>query len=291
MLREQQQLFWQWEQVNLPRKLFIRNWERKVDPMNIFVCIKQVPSTNKVQVDEKTGVLKRDGIASKMNPYDLYALETALRLKAEHGGTVTVGTMGPPQAQAVVKEAYMMGADEGYVFSDRRLGGADVLATSYTLSQAIQSVGDFDLILCGKQTTDGDTAQVGPAIAEHLGIPHAAWVSKLTLSGDGVDAEQQLQDVIETVHMPFPCLVTVEQDIHVPRLPSLKVAREIGDKPVHIQGLDTFLDTDPNHYGLTGSPTQVERIFPPANDTEHEMWEGEGASEKLCDILKKWKFI
>ena len=291
MLREQQQLFWQWEQVNLPRKLFIRNWERKVDPMNIFVCIKQVPSTNKVQVDEKTGVLKRDGIASKMNPYDLYALETALRLKAEHGGTVTVGTMGPPQAQAVVKEAYMMGADEGYVFSDRRLGGADVLATSYTLSQAIQSVGDFDLILCGKQTTDGDTAQVGPAIAEHLGIPHAAWVSKLTLSGDGVDAEQQLQDVIETVHMPFPCLVTVEQDIHVPRLPSLKGAREIGDKPVHIQGLDTFLDTDPNHYGLTGSPTQVERIFPPANDTEHEMWEGEGASEKLCDILKKWKFI
>lgn len=259
--------------------------------MNIFVCIKQVPSTNKVQVDEKTGVLKRDGIASKMNPYDLYALETALRLKAEHGGTVTVGTMGPPQAQAVVKEAYMMGADEGYVFSDRRLGGADVLATSYTLSQAIQSVGDFDLILCGKQTTDGDTAQVGPAIAEHLGIPHAAWVSKLTFSGDGVDAEQQLQDVIETVHMPFPCLVTVEQDIHVPRLPSLKVAREIGDKPVHIQGLDTFLDTDPNHYGLTGSPTQVERIFPPANDTEHEMWEGEGASEKLCDILKKWKFI
>ncbi len=148
--------------------------------MNIFVCIKQVPSTNKVQVDEKTGVLKRDGIASKMNPYDLYALETALRLKAEHGGTLTVGTMGPPQAQAVVKEAYMMGADEGYVFSDRRLGGADVLATSYTLSQAIQSVGDFDLILCGKQTTDGDTAQVGPAIAEHLGIPHAAWVSKLT---------------------------------------------------------------------------------------------------------------
>ena len=259
--------------------------------MNIFVCIKQVPSTNKVQVDEKTGVLKRDGIASKMNPYDLYALETALRLKAQHGGTVTVGTMGPPQAQAVVKEAYMMGADEGYVFSDRRLGGADVLATSYTLSQAIQSVGDFDLILCGKQTTDGDTAQVGPVIAEHLGIPHAAWVSKLTVSGDGVDAEPQLQDVIETVHMPFPCLVTVEQDIHVPRLPSLKVAREIGDKPVHIQGLDTFLDTDPNHYGLTGSPTQVERIFPPANDTEHEIWEGEGSANKLHNILKKWKFI
>ena len=185
----------------------------------------------------------------------------------------------------------MMGADEGYVFSDRRLGGADVLATSYTLSQAIRSVGDFDLILCGKQTTDGDTAQVGPAIAEHMGIPHAAWVSRIEAETNGVVVEQQLQDVIETVHMPFPCLVTVEQDIHVPRLPSLKVAREIGDKPVHIQGLDTFLDTDPNHYGLTGSPTQVERIFPPANDTEHEMWAGEGAAEKLHDILKKWKFM
>ena len=119
--------------------------------MNIFVCIKQVPSTNKVQVDEKTGVLKRDGIASKMNPYDLFALETALRLKEKHGGKVTVGTMGPPQAQAVVSEAYMMGADEGYVFSDRRLGGADVLATSYTLSQAIQSVGDFDLIFAASR--------------------------------------------------------------------------------------------------------------------------------------------
>ena len=259
--------------------------------MNIFVCIKQVPATNKVQVDEKTGVLKRSGIAGKMNPYDLFALETALRLKAAYGGTVTVGTMGPPQAQAVVKEAYMMGADDGYVFSDRRLGGADVLATSYTLSQAIRSVGDFDLILCGKQTTDGDTAQVGPAIAEYMGIPHAAWVSRLTVNGDGVDAEQQLQDVIETVHMPFPCLVTVEQDIYVPRLPSLKTAREIGDRPVHVQGLDTFLDRDENHYGLAGSATQVERIFPPENDTEHEVWEEGGNAERLMSVLKKWKFI
>ena len=259
--------------------------------MNIFVCIKQVPSTNKVQVDETTGVLKRDGIMSKMNPYDLFALETALRLKKQYGATVTVGTMGPPQAQAVVKEAYMMGADDGYVFSDRRLGGADVLATSYTLSQAIQSVGNFDLILCGKQTTDGDTAQVGPAIAEHLGIPHAAWVSKLEVVGDGVNAEQQLQDVIETVHMPFPCLVTVEQDIYTPRLPSLKTARESADKPVHIQGLDDFLDTDPNHYGLAGSPTQVERIFPPANNLEHEMWEDIDSIGNLIDVLKKWKFI
>ena len=116
-------------------------------------------------------------------------------------------------------------------------------------------------------------------------------MSKLEVVGDGVNAEQQLQDVIETVHMPFPSLVTVEQDIHVPRLPSLKTAREIGDKPVHIQGLDTFLDTDPNHYGLTGSPTQVERIFPPQNDVEHEVWTGDDSADKLLNTLKKWKFV
>lgn len=259
--------------------------------MNIFVCIKQVPATSKVQVDEKTGVLKRGGVAGKMNPYDLYALETALRLKAQTGGTVVVGTMGPPQAQAIIREAYMMGADDGWVFSDRRLGGADVLATSYTLSQAIRSAGDFDLILCGKQTTDGDTAQVGPAIAEYLGIPHAAWVSRLTVAGDGIDVEQQLQSVVETVHMPFPCLVTVEQEIFMPRLPSLKLEREIRDKPIHIVGLEHFADTDPNHYGLSGSATQVERIFPPQNDVERETLTGDDLAGKLHDTLKKWKFI
>lgn len=259
--------------------------------MNIFVCIKQVPATNKVEVDEKTGVLKRAGVQSKMNPYDLYALETGLRLKEQHGGTVTVGTMGPPQAEAVIREAYMMGADEGYVFSDRRLGGADVLATSYTLSQAIRSIGDFDLILCGKQTTDGDTAQVGPAIAESMGIPHAAWVSRLEPVGNGVDVEQQLQHVVETVHMPFPCLVTVEQDIFMPRLPSLKREKEVRNKPVHILTLDDFLDRDPEHYGLSGSPTQVERIFPPENDIEKETWTGDGCGSRLFDVLVAWKTI
>ena len=261
--------------------------------MNIFVCIKQVPATNKVQVDEKTGVLKRDGVMSKMNPYDLFALETALRLKEQYGGKVVVGTMGPPQAQSVVREAYMMGADEGYVFSDRRLGGADVLATSYTLSQAIRSVGDFDLILCGRQTTDGDTAQVGPAIAEHLNVPHAAWVSKIDVKENGVTVEQQLQDVVETAWMPFPCVVTMEQDVYTPRLPSLKRKKEVIDRPITINNLDTFMDTDPKHYGLTGSPTQVERIFPPVSDIKRETWTGDEkeSTQKLHDQLKSWKFI
>jgi len=259
--------------------------------MNIFVCIKQVPATNRVQVDEATGVLIRDGVESKMNPYDLFALEVALRLKEAHGGRVAVGTMGPPQAQAVVREAYMMGADEGYIFSDRRLGGADVLATSYTLSQAIQSVGDFDLILCGKQTTDGDTAQVGPAIAEHMGIPHAAWVSAIEVRDGGVTVEQQLQDVVETAWMPFPCLVTVEQDVVMPRLPSLKRKRETKEQPIVLRTLDDFMDRDETHYGLTGSPTQVERIFPPERDVQRQMWEGADTARRLHDQLKKWKFI
>ena len=259
--------------------------------MNIFVCIKQVPATNKVEVDEKTGVLKRAGVLSKLNPDDLYALETALRLRERCGGKISVGTMGPSQAQAVVREAYMMGADEGYVFSDRRLGGADVLATSYTLSQAIRSTGDYDLIICGRQTTDGDTAQVGPAVAEHMGIPHAAWVSAVEPAGDGIDVCQQLQDVIETVHIPFPCLITVQKDIYMPRLPSLKTAREIGQKPVNILSLDDFPDTDETHYGLSGSATQVERIFPPENNVTREVISGPDSAQKLIERLKSRKFL
>ena len=259
--------------------------------MNILVCVKQVPGSSNVEVDPVTGVLKRDGVASKMNPYDLYGIELALDLVEAHGGTVETITMGPPQAKSVILESICMGAVRGTVLSDRKFAGADVLATAYTLSQGVRAAGNFDLIICGKQTTDGDTAQVGPAIAEHMGIPHAAWVSRIDVSDDGIDVEQQLQDVIETVHMPFPCLVTVEQDIFMPRLPSLKVEREIREKPIHIQGLDTFLDTDPSHYGLSGSPTQVERIFPPQNDVERETWTEGDLAEKLHDTLRKWKFI
>ncbi|MDR3602471.1 MAG: electron transfer flavoprotein subunit beta/FixA family protein, partial [Desulfosporosinus sp.] len=147
--------------------------------MEILVCIKQVPGISKIEVDPITGVLKRDGVDSKMNPYDLYAIETALRIKEQVGGTVKVISMGPPQAQDVIKEAYMMGADEGALVSDRKFAGADVLATAYTISQGVRKMGNFDLILCGKQTTDGDTAQVGPEMAEYLGIPHIANVLKI----------------------------------------------------------------------------------------------------------------
>ncbi len=259
--------------------------------MDIFVCVKQVPATSKMTVDEKTGVLKRDGVESKMNPYDLFALETALIFREQYGAKVTVGTMGPPQAQEIILEAYMMGADEGYLFSDKRLGGADVLATSYALSQGIKAIGDFDLILCGKQTTDGDTAQVGPSIAEHMHIPHVAWGSRIEKQGEGVQVEQQLQDTVETVWMPFPCLVTVEKDICVPRLPSLMLYKSVRHKPVTVLGLERFMDQQPEHYGLMGSPTQVERIFPPDVNTQQNVIRGEQCGQQLYELLITEKLI
>lgn len=262
--------------------------------MNILVCIKQVPGTNKIEVDEETGVLKRDGIESKMNPYDLYALETALRIKEKVGGSITVISMGPPQAGAIIREAYMMGVDEGYLLSDRAFAGADVLATSYTLSQGIKSIGEFDLIICGKQTTDGDTAQVGPAIAEHLNIPHVAWVSDINQVDDkGIIVEQDLAESVESIQLRYPCLITVEKDIVQPRLPSYKKKLETQDKPVKMLCLKDFSDQDEKKYGLLGSPTRVEKVFPPESNSERILWEG--SSEELAnrchDTLKRLKFI
>lgn len=147
--------------------------------MKIVVCMKQVPATSKVDIDPETGAMKRMSGETRTNPYDLFALETALAIREKTGGTVTVLTMGPPQAEEMIRDAYTMGADEGVILSDRKFAGADVLATSYALAQGIQVIGGADLIICGRQTTDGDTAQVGPAIAEHLTIPHAAWVAEI----------------------------------------------------------------------------------------------------------------
>ena len=181
--------------------------------MNIIVCIKQVPGTAQVEIDEKTGVLKRDGVASKMNPFDLFAIESAMRLKEKYGGRVTALTMGPPQAEKVLREAFMMGVDDAVLLSDRRFGGADVLATSYTISQGIRKIGSYDLILCGKQTTDGDTAQVGAELAEFLGIPHLANVTKLMelVEGKKLDVEAEIPLHVVDVRMSLPCLLTVEK--------------------------------------------------------------------------------
>ncbi|MDR3586735.1 MAG: electron transfer flavoprotein subunit beta/FixA family protein [Desulfosporosinus sp.] len=262
--------------------------------MEILVCIKQVPGTSKIEVDPITGVLKRDGVDSKMNLYDLYAIETALRIKEQKGGTIKVISMGPPQAKDVIKEAFMMGADEGALVSDRKFAGADVLATSYTISQGVRKLGNFDLILCGKQTTDGDTAQVGPEMAEYLEIPHIANVLKIIeLKEKSVVVEMDMPNTVEIAEIQFPCLLTVEKDIFQPRLPSYKKKVSTKDREIKIITLNDFADQDEKRYGLSGSPTQVERIFPPSVNNDRETWTGTGAqlSSKIMEKLKHLKFV
>ena len=262
--------------------------------MRITVCIKQVPGTSQVEIDPETGVLKRDGVESKMNPFDLYALETALRLKQLYGGEVTVVSMGPPQAQAVVREAFMMGADRGFLLSDRRFGGADVLATSYTLAQGVRAAGEFDLIICGKQTTDGDTAQVGAELAESLGIPHVTNVCRIhDADASAITVTQDMPLNQLTAKIALPALITVDKNIFEPRLPSYKLMRATADREVKILTLDDLADRDPVHYGLNGSPTQVKRIFPPEKGDRQERWDGPEAesADRLFRYLADHKFL
>ena len=262
--------------------------------MRILVCIKQVPGSTNVEVDPITGVLKRDGIQSKMNPYDLYAIETALNLTEKYGGTVEVITMGPPKAKTVISEAICMGATQGTVLSDRRFAGADVLATAYTVSQGIKKAGDFDLILCGKQTTDGDTAQVGAEVAEFLSLPNVANVLCVEQVCDGkifVTASQD--DKIVHLSIKMPCLISVDGDINTPRLPSYKRMKVIDDENIKFLSMDNFDDQNQKNYGLAGSATQVERIFPPEKNTEKHSIEGSAQeqADELYALVRRIKLV
>lgn len=261
---------------------------------NILVCMKQVPAGTQVEIDPETGAMKRLGSQTRTNPYDLFALETALSLKEQLGGRVTVLTMGPPQAEEMMRDAYSMGADEAVIMADRRFAGADVLATAYTLAQGIRLLGGADLILCGRQTTDGDTAQVGPAIAEHLGIPHAAWVSEI-LAADTktVQVKQDLASVTQISEIPYPCLITVEKDICVPRLPSYLLQRATRDRAIRFFHFDDLPDQEEKHYGLAGSPTSVERMFAPPEAEKQVRLEGSASekAERLFSILTAKKII
>ena len=262
--------------------------------MNILVCIKQVPSTSEVEVDEKTGVLKREGIDSKINPYDLYAIEMAVRIKEKQSAKVSVLTMGPPQASEIIKEAYMMGVDSGAILSDKKFAGADVLATAYTISQGIKKSTIPDLIICGKQTTDGDTAQVGPEIAEFLNIPHVAYVNKIVdVKEKSIIVEMDFEKSIEISEISFPCLITVDKEVGQPRLPSFKLKLKTKNRDIPIYSILDLEARDEKQFGLDGSPTQVIKIFPPKHNTDHILWEGkaEELSEKLSNKLKELKFI
>ncbi len=262
--------------------------------MKVLVCIKQVPGSNNVEVDEKTGVLKRSGVASKMNPYDLYAIETALTLTERYGGSVEVITMGPPQAKSIIIEAICMGAERGCVLSDRKFAGADVLATAYTLSQGIKKCGEYDLIICGKQTTDGDTAQVGAELSEYLNIPNVSNVLSIDDVSDGkitLTAALDNKTVKQTVKTP--ALISTESEINTPRLPSYKVKQNTGDDLVKFLSFADFDDKDEKKYGLAGSATQVERIFPPEKNTEKRSVLGtaEEQTSELLTLISTLKMI
>lgn len=262
--------------------------------LNVVVCIKQVPASSDVSVDPVTGVLIRDGNNTKMNPYDLYGIETALRIKEQSNAYVKTITMGPPPAKAVLEESLWMGCDDALLMSDRKFGGADVVATSYTLSQGIKHFGNFDIIICGKQTTDGDTAQVGAEMAEFLGIPHVAYVDYITnIYEDSIDVVTVLDKTIETINIKFPCLITVDKTGVVPRLPSYKRGRELKNYEIKTISLADLDDQNENKYGLKGSPTQVERIFPPIRNKKNEIIKGtdESLANTMFNILKDSKFI
>ena len=262
--------------------------------MKIVVCMKQVPATSKVDIDPETGAMKRMSGETRTNPYDLFALETALQIREQTGGTVTVLTMGPPQAEEMIRDAYTMGADDAVILSDRKFAGADVLATSYALAQGIQVIGDVDLIICGRQTTDGDTAQVGPAIAEHLTIPHAAWVAEIQKVTDtSIQVRQDLASVTQVSEIPYPCLLTIDKDTCVPRLPSYLLKKATKDRPVRILGFADMPDQDLSRYGLVGSPTSVERMFAPPEGDAQVYLKGSASdkAKELFSILIRKKIL
>lgn len=257
--------------------------------MKIVVCIKQVPDTTDVKINPETNTLMREGVASIVNPFDMYAIEEAIRIKEMVGGdsVVTALTMGPPQAEAVLREAIAMGVDKGVLLCDRAFAGADTWATSYALAQAIKTLGGADIILFGKQASDGDTAQVGPGVATHLDIPQITYVRKLvSIDAASITAQRMLEEGNETIRASLPCALTVVKEINEPRLPSLKGKMNAKKAQITVWKAEN-IGADPQKCGLNGSPTKVIRIFTPATRSDGEILVGEPeeAAEKLVDKL------
>ncbi|MFH0763661.1 MAG: electron transfer flavoprotein subunit beta/FixA family protein [Candidatus Omnitrophota bacterium] len=256
--------------------------------MNIIICIKQVPNTTDVKIDPVTNTLIRDGVESVINPFDVYAIEEGVRLKERFGGKVTVITMGPPQAENALKEAISLGCDEAILVSDRKFAGSDTWATSYTLSSAIKKVGAFDIILCGKQASDGDTAQVGPGISTHLDIPQVTYVKKIEeIANNKARVERMTEEGYDIVETPVPCLFTVVKEINTPRLPSLRgMMRAKSAKITRWTAED--IKADPKSIGLDGSPTRVVKIFTPPIRKGGEILKGDTAdiAAELVELLK-----
>ncbi|MBU1275159.1 MAG: electron transfer flavoprotein subunit beta/FixA family protein [Proteobacteria bacterium] len=255
--------------------------------MKIAVCIKQVPDTANVKLDPETHTLKREGVESIVNPFDLFALEAALRIREQAGGEIVAITMGPPQAEAVIKEAIGYGVDEGLLLSDRAFAGADTWATTAALAKAIEGLGGVDLVVCGKQAVDGDTAQVGPGIAQRLGLPHVAFVKGFReIENRRLVVERQMDDGFDVVEMPLPGLITVVREVGEPRPPSLK--GKMRAKKYAIPMKDAAqLGLEAGQVGLAGSFTQVVKVFAPSHGGERHRLEGppEQTGAQVIDAL------
>ena len=260
--------------------------------MNIVVCIKQVPDTAEIKINPETNTLVREGVPSIINPYDLHALEAGVQIKEELGGTVTVITMGPPQAESALREAISLGADEVILISDRAFAGSDTWATSYTLSRAIKKIG-ADIIFCGKQAIDGDTAQVGPETAEFLGIPHISYVKKIEYIKDGViRVQRMMEDGYDVVESPLPVLLTVVKELNEPRMPSIRGVLASRRAEIKRMGM-ADIEAEEDCIGLRGSPTKVKNIFAPERRKDSMMIDGtpEEQVEKLIEEMRKIKCL
>ena len=225
--------------------------------MNIVVCVKQVPDTTAVKIDPKTGTLIRDGVPSIMNPEDKHALEAALQLKEQHGGKVTVLSMGLPMAKATLTEALCMGADEAILLTDRCLGGADTLATSKALAGVIKKL-DYDVVLAGRQAIDGDTAQVGPELAEHLDIPQVTYVQDVKVEGDKIIVKRALEDGHQVIEIKTPCLLTAIEELNETRYMNVASIFSTSDAQITVMSADD-IDVSKDELGLKGSPTKVKK--------------------------------
>ena len=255
--------------------------------MNIIVCIKQVPDTNDVKTDPKTGTLIREGVPVIINPEDKVAIEAALQLN----GKVIVLSMGPPQAEDALREALAMGADEAILLCDKKFAGSDTWATANALASAIKKL-DYELVICGRQAIDGDTAQVGPQLAENLKLPQITYVKKVEVKGKKIEAQRELEDGYEIVEAKLPALITVIQDLNQPRYASLQGISNAFEKKIEVWTLEDA-KAEETKVGLMASPTKVKKIFSPSAKSLGTKLEGDAKSvcKKIISILKEKEII
>lgn len=261
--------------------------------MKIIVFIKQVPDTDKVRLDPKTGNLKREGVKSVLNPYDAHAIEAALEIKDSVGAKVCVVSMGPPQAGAVLKKALAMGCDEAYLLSDRAFGGADTLATGFALAKAAEKISGADLLIFGKCSADAETAQTGPIVAEFLDLPQVTLVKSISTDGASAVCEREMGTVKQTVKVCLPAVIAVCEGMNAPRYPSPVSIKKVSSKPFTVWNAEQ-LGTPADKVGIPGSPSVTKRIFEPEKRDTQTVWFSDTpaqAAKEIVAVLKKEQVI